>query len=495
MKRFFILFILLIAGVLCENLYAQYSYRDSETTKLRKFLLQESAEPGVKNYQQLGMSQIDDINWGSVPGLLWTNQTYLLDIVDWSNKKLSGHLDLSGFEALRMVYCSDNELNSIDVAGSSSIKVLDCFGNNFYSLDFSTNVNLTHLCFRDNNLREIDLSNNKKLTDLYCTNNQLEYLDLSGLGELSTFYCVSNNLVELNINGCTRLRNFLCMENNLTTLDVSNKKYLVEFSCARNNITDINVTNCSSMVIFDCCENKLETLDLKGCSSLSYLKCSGNILKNLLLDDCQSLEELYCEENSLASLKLPDSPSLNTIHCKNNEMDFYSLPTILSNYTNYVYYPQKHRDVEFDFKSVDLSDFFEIESIVSRYLWYEYVNLLKPEMGGDGIFRFEESFLNKKLTCRIENGVFPKLVLRYEVTLTNGDVGNVIPEKNQSYAYSSEGYIHIIAASSGDVKIYSLQGALLMARNIEEGRTDIPFVKGMYVVSINNGKACRFIVR
>ena len=494
-SNIFLLCVFVIAGVLGENINAQAPYSNYETNKLLSFLKQESAEPGVKNYQQLGLSQIDDVNWGLVPGLTWNKQTFLLENIRWANKKLSGNLDISGFEALKIVYCENNELYTIDLTGDSAIIYLDCFENNLSELDVSTNVNLRELCFRYNYLNEIDLSNNKKLTFLCTTGNQLETLDLSGLDKLLTCYCVGNRLSRIIFDNCVMLREFSCMENNLTTLDISNKANLYEFSCARNNITDIKITNCPSMTSFDCSDNNLQTVDLTGCSNLTYIKCSGNILEDILLDDCKLLEELYCENNLFASLKVPDSPSLNTIHCKNNNMDFYSLPKILPNYTSYIYYPQNSRDIELAIKRVDFNKYYEMEGFISRYTWTEYLTLLRPEMVEDGIFSFEDSFLNKRLICRIENESFPKLVLRYDVTLKSGDVGNVIPEKNSSSAFASEGYIHVVAASSANLKIFSLQGALLMTKNIQEGRTDIPVERGMYVVSINGGNGYRLVVR
>ena len=491
----FLLCVFLTVGVLGNNVYAQAPYNDNETSKLRAFLMQESAEPGVKNYQQLGISQIDDINWGTVPGLTWNRQTYLLENIRWANKKLAGKLDISGFEALRIVYCENNRLTEIDLTGNSSMIYFDCYENDLNTLDVSTNVNLTDLCFRYNNLKEIDLSNNKKLTFLCSTGNQLEILDLSGLDKLSTCYSVGNQLTSVILDDCVSLRVFLCMENNLTTLDLSNKPHLYEFSCARNNISDINVTNCPSLSIFDCSDNNLQVVDLTGCTNLSYLKCSDNFLENIILDDCKSLEELNCENNLLASLKLPDSPVLTTIRCRNNKMDFYSLPEILPSYTNYIYYPQNSRTIEADIKNIDFSSFHNIGGFISRYTWNEHLTLLRPEMIEDGIFRLEDSFSGKSVICRIENESFPKLVLRYDVTLTSEDVSNVIPEKNTSSVYASEGHIHVVVASSANVRIFSLQGTLLMTKSVEEGRADIPVEKGMYIVSINNSKGYRLVVR
>ena len=482
----------MVAFALFGNLYVQAQYDENETSKLRAFLSQESAEPGVKNYQQLGLSQINDINWGSVPGLTWNGQTYLLTNIHWANKKLAGNLDLSDFKGLRIVYCQGNSLRRLNVTGDSAIIYLDCYENNLYSLDFSTNVNLTELCFRYNHLQEIDLSNNKKLSFLCSTGNQLETLDLSGLSMLSTCYCVGNKLTSLNLEGCVKLKELLCMDNFLTTLDLSDKPVLTEFSCARNNITDI-IINSSTLRRFDCSNNYLKTLDLTGFYNLSYLKCSDNLLEKLIINDCTYLEELNCNNNLLDLLVAPYSYNLVSFECKENNMDFFTLPKLPES-VNYIYSPQNNRVAEADISYADFSSFFEIDGFTSRYLWHESVKYLTPEMIEGGVFRFDESFSDKQLICRIENMSFPRLVLRYDVTMRNEDVGNVNPDNNVPSVYASKGYIHIVTGSVVDVRIYSMQGTLLMTKNAVEGRTDIPVERGMYVVSMNN-KGYKLTVR
>ena len=496
--RKFTICVFLTVSVLCGNIFAQPSYNDydeNETSKLRAFLLQESAEPGVKNYQQLGISDMDDINWGTVSGLEFQQYTNLLEQVRWSGRKLAGDLDLSGFKILRNVQCATNELNSINVAGSSDIINLDIYKNNFHTLDLTTNVNLEQICFKYNYLTEIDLSNNKKLTFLVCTGNQLETLDLTGLKKLSTLYCVQNNLTSLILTDCEQLRYLWCMYNNLTSLDVSGKIHLREMSCSDNDISDLRITGCDYLDSINCSNNNLQSLDFSGCVELRTLNCSKNVLESIIIDDCLMLEDLLCFNNILSSLTLPESPVLKSINCKNNYLDFYSLPKISFENVNYIYYPQYLIEIEADINHVDLSSFYEIEGYYSRFIWTDYKTLLHPEIIENGIFCFDESLNNKQLTCLIENGTYPKLVLQYEVIVTSDYVANARPEKNETFAYASDGYVHINASSAGDARFYSLQGALLMTKKVDAGLTNIPIKRGVYIVSINNGKGFKLTVR
>ena len=493
-KKFFI-YVFLTVSVLCGNVYAQAPYNDHETSKLRAFLLQESAEPGVKNYQQLGISNMNDINWGVVPGLDFHPYSFLLREVSWSGKKLAGDLNLSGFEILRVVYCASNELNSLNITGSEAIVSVDCYENNFHTLDLTTNVNLDQICFRYNNLTEIDLSKNKKLRYLVCTGNQLEALDLTGLDKLETCYCVKNNLTSLILTDCTMLRHLWCMYNNLTTLDLSGMPYLREVACCRNTISDLKVVNCDFLDSIDCSYNNLQSIDFSGCVELRSINCTNNILENINIDDCIMLEDLYCYNNSLSSLTLPESPVIKTLHCKNNYLNFNTLPKIPFESVAYIYYPQNISFVEADINYVDFSVYYEIDGFLSDFTWNEYLTLLHPEIVENGVFSFDESLKDKQLICRIHNESFPKLALRYDVTVTSDGVANESPEKNVTSAYASDGYIHINASSPGEARFYSIYGALLMTKYVEEGLTNIPVKQGIYVVTINNGKGYKLIVR
>jgi len=495
MVKKFIICVFLIVIALCGNLYAQAPYNDNETSKLRAFLLQESAEPGVKNYQQLGISDMDDINWGIVSGLNFQQYTNLLEELKWTGRKLAGDLDISGFQILRNVQCAANELNSINVTGSLAIINLDIYENNFQTLDLTTNVNLEQICFKYNYLTEIDLSQNKKLSFLVCTGNQLETLDLSGLERLETLYCVQNNITSLNLTDCKQLRYLWCMYNNLTSLDVSGKLQLREMSCSDNNISDLRIMNCDFLDSINCSHNNLKSIDFSGCVELRSINCTKNILDNIIIDDCLKLEDLYCNDNILNSLTLPESPVIKTLYCKNNFLDFSSLPKLSFENVNYIYHPQYIREIESDINHVDLSAFYEIDGYLSKYIWTDYKTLIRPEIVENGVFSFDESLNNKQLTCKIENGTFPKLVIQYEVIVTNDDVANARPEKNETFAYSSDGYIHIKASSAGEARFYSLQGALLMTKNVEQGLNNIPAKQGVYVVTINNGKGYKLIVR
>lgn len=472
--------------VLGFELQAQEPYNSIETAKLRQFLLQESAEPGVKNYQQLGIESMDGINWRSVAGLSWNTKTWLLEGVEWSNKKLSGNMNFSDFLSLQYLYCDYNAINSVNVTGAVLLWSIDFYKNNLTAIDVTTNSKLASLRLTYNNIKKIDLSNNPALKFICCTGNSVESLDFSNTKKIETVYCLGNQLSYINVQNCPLLKELLCSDNNLEEIDISNKEFLFDFTCARNNISSLNVVNCPALLSIDCNNNEIEALDFSGCTALHTVKCNNNQLKELYLNDCISLKTLSCNDNLLDSLKLPESPSLSVLHCKGNNLDFCTLPPILPAYTEYSYYPQRNRVTEAVIDSADFSRYYELDGVISRYTWNNGLYWVNPEMRENGIFVFDESYAGKELICRIENDVFPRLVLRYDVTLGNrGASANPVTETLIEAVYGDKGFVHVVTASSADVGIYSIGGVCAYYDKVEEGRTDIPLNPGIYVVTVS----------
>ncbi|MDR1115853.1 MAG: hypothetical protein LBL33_06885 [Tannerella sp.] len=477
--------------------FSASAYNAEETAKMRRFLLQESAEAGVKNYQQLGIESMDDIDWGLVTGLTWNSKTLSLERLNWPNKKLSGDMDFSEFRYLQYLYCDFNEIKSVDLTGAVSLRSLDFYTNNLEVIDVTTCPDLSFLRVTYNNIKEIDLSNNPGLTFICCTGNKVGSLDFSNNSKLETVYCIGNELSYLNVQNCPRVKELLCSDNHLTELDISNKERLFDFTCARNDLSKLNAVNCPALLSFNCSKNDLEALDLSGCTALHSVICDNNRLKEINLTDCSLLEEFSCNQNALDSLMLPESSPLHILRCRSNNMDFHTLPPVLPTYTEYIYYPQNDRNVEAMIDSVDFSSYYELDGITSKYDWRDGVRWLHPEMKEDGVFAFDESYVGKELVCGIENSTFPVLFLRYYVTMKSRDVANwPLPDASPAYSvYADEGFVHVVTKSPADVTVYALSGALVYSGNAEEGRTDIPLRRGMYVVTVRGEAGYKVSVR
>lgn len=495
MRFFYIICGFLFVSVLQIHVSAQ-AHDSTEIAKLRKFLLQESAEEGMKNYQQLGLTRIDTVDWLNVAGLSWNKQSYLLERISWSNKKLSGHLDLGGFQALKYLLCSFNDIQSVNVTNVPSLAQFDLYENKLDAIDLTTNPQVYYVRVGYNNIRKIDLTNNSNLAFLCCTGNQVEVLDLSDKTKIHTLYCVNNNLTSLKLDNCTALKELLCGSNNLTTLEMNNLPSLETFSCVTNSLTELTFSNCIALKEALCGYNKLTSLDFSSCEKLTTLRCNDNELVSLKIEPCDQLTTLSCENNLLDSLIISENAPLSALSCGSNRLTFLTLPPITKMLTTYTYAPQKYVALESRYDSIDLSDLYWIDETKTRYTWFYKNTTISPVEENEGVFAFDESYVGETFICRAQNAAFPQLVMHYDVTFTQSDgVGNVNPEMKTNVVFASEGFVHVETASLADVKIYTMQGALALTKRVAEGRSDLPIGRGMYVVVVGNDEGKRVIVR
>ena len=129
------------------------------------------------------------------------------------NCKLSGELDLSGYEdmvfldlyhngicgvktgflpAMRIFGVQDNAISELDVSGMPACQGIDAGMNRLKELDVSKNKELVELYINDNGFTKIDLSHNEKLRYFYCHNNRITELDTTNNPLLRHLNAVNN---------------------------------------------------------------------------------------------------------------------------------------------------------------------------------------------------------------------------------------------------------------------------------------------------------------
>jgi len=172
-----------------------------------------------------------------------------------------------------------------------------------------------------------------------------------------------------------------------------------------------------------------------------------------------------------------------------------TLPFPSAQFTDYAYTPQNEVEFSFDYNNIDLSDFYNVNGTASTFIWRNTATLVTPLESNEGWFAFDASFIGETFICWVQNKTFPYLTMHFDVTLTQGDVGNVNPEKERPSVYASEHMLHLVTDLPVKVNVYSLQGALLMKRSVDAGHTGIPVARGMYVVVVDDRKLYKVIVR
>ena len=493
--------IILVCGFLtisiffCADVSAQASYDEVEIAKLRYFLLQESAEPGVRNYEQLGMTSMENIEWSTVRGLYWNSLTHYLERVRWPSSKLSGHMDFSDFAGLIYLEFYYNEIKSVKVTNTPKLQRIDAYTNDLTEIDVTTNPALNYLRLGFNNISSLNLSNNPNLGFLCCTSNRLSSLDVSNKENLYTLYCLGNNINSLLINNCTRLETLLCDLNRLENLNINNMPILKTLSCAGNGLKELQLHDCVSLEELTCNNNEISALDLSKCKFLTKVNCNSNKIASLNLEGCKNLTSLYCENNFLYSLDISSSPLLSSIACKNNNLTFLTLPLPTEKLTYYSYYPQYYVALECEYNNIDFSDFYMIDGNESKYDWFYQYSTINPLEKNNGSFAFDEAYIGETFICRVLNNALPMLTMHYDVTFTQGTVSNVNQAKDKPVVYAGEQTIHIMTILPVTVSIYSLQGKLIMKKQVEAGHTGIPVERGSYVVVVNDMSSYKLIVR
>lgn len=192
--------------------YNVESNKNEQDVAALKALIAEQRERGATVSEDIGNS--DEY---------WWNDGRLMSI-NWSEKNLSGDLDISGVTSLTGLNCSKNQLSSLDVRNNTSLCRLHC---------------------DDNQLSNLDVSNNTSLTSLWCAGNQLTCLDVSNNTLLESLECSENQLSSSDVSKNTLLSQLMCSENQLTSLDLTNNTEMEYLYCD----SDVTVTGHDPRVV------------------------------------------------------------------------------------------------------------------------------------------------------------------------------------------------------------------------------------------------------
>lgn len=319
------------------------TYNTNDRDKLKSFL--ETEVSGKKNGEKINpyaYNADDPTTW---TGVTWSSDSYDKRVtrIEWSNKGLSGSLDLSGFTGLTYVDVSRNSINSINTTGDAALTELNCNYNYtaLKSLNLTGNTSLSKLyCDRNgltslntadagtsltildcgnNAITSLDLSANTSLQNITCYFNQITSLNVSGFTSLTNLECSGNNIVSLDITGCTALKYLKCYRNALTSIDVSDSTALVVISCQENQLTALNLSGLTSLRSLYCEQNQLTALDVSD-NPLVQLQCFENKLTSIDVTGKVLLEDLECEDNNISELDLSDNPLLDYLSCDNNNL-------------------------------------------------------------------------------------------------------------------------------------------------------------------------------
>ena len=143
-----------------------------------------------------------------------------------------------------------------------------------------------------NYLKYVDFSHNKELNRITLVGNQLENLDLSGQTELEHLTIGRDSLAFINLDGCKSLSYLRLDETNLQNIDLNSSLDNIEFVAFTSNpkLATVDIGNNKTLKQMEFVGNSnIKSFNIKGCDSLHVIFGWGNKLSTSMIDD------IYCQ--------------------------------------------------------------------------------------------------------------------------------------------------------------------------------------------------------
>ncbi|MCM1032115.1 MAG: hypothetical protein NC410_11815, partial [Oscillibacter sp.] len=164
-------------------------------------------------------------------------------------------------DTLIVVY-SDGYIDTIGPKDSFShrFRTMETHSAKIYGSDIA----IEKLYLNAQNITSLVINENKALKLLWCSDNRLETLDISQCPALEELECSRNHLTKVNLPSNSRLKVFLGINNQLASIDISEQKNLWYFACDSNFLTQLDVSQNKelSSLQFRC--NQITSIDLKN---------------------------------------------------------------------------------------------------------------------------------------------------------------------------------------------------------------------------------------
>lgn len=159
-------------------------------------------------------------------------------------------LDLTGCVALKKLYCTSAGVETLQMQDCAALQECVCSVNNLSgTLDFSNKEDIRIIACAENRLNAVNVSGCKELVELRCGENRLSTLDLASCANLEELYCDSNYITELNVDSNVLLRVLSCSENGkLDKLNLRNNTKLIRLECEETQIKKLDVSMCDPAI-------------------------------------------------------------------------------------------------------------------------------------------------------------------------------------------------------------------------------------------------------
>lgn len=362
------------------------------------------------------------------------------------------------------------------------------------------------------------------LIDLGYDSGELDDYVLTTNIESVTFLDISNRFISelTGIEDFSSLEKLYCRENHILTIDVSQNTNLILLDCAVNPLLNIDISNNSLLEYLDCDANLLANLDVTQNTNLTYLNCSGNQITNLDITKNTQLRELrcsytqlknidlsqntllvllFCWNNQLSAIDISKNTLLTNLSCLNNRLTFESLEPAMG-IANLSYSPQDSVGIT-QFPAItegeNYSYTLEVGGENNIYKWFKNdiflssqtsatLNLTNVKLDDAGVYR-----------CEVTNSVVSGLTLYSRKTTltvnkaTYADETRILDNLN-IYPNPANDVLFIETPISGNLKIYDINGKIVLNQNLENLKTEIGIsglVTGTYLLRFDSDGSTR----
>ena len=282
-------------------------------------------------------------------------------------------------------------------------------------------------------------------------------------------WCNNNHLTELDLSNFTALEELYCNDNQLTDLDISGCTILPAVACYRNALINLDVSGCAALRGLYCSNNQLKSLDVSKLPSLLSLNCRHNQLTNLDVSACKGLSNLFCNNNHLTSLDVAEDTALSWLDIGNNELSSLDLTNNIKLLTEMIYLP----GCEEPFPNLVIDSMPSLNRVCIPCLSWE----------AEGCMPYSEWHEH------VDTTESPNVV--FTTDCSNVLAANVPSYEISIYPNPSSGIFILGYIQNGELKIYNLQGQLVLQKEIHSVRETLDlsnYPTGMYLVEVTQGK-------
>lgn len=440
-------------------------------------------EFGLKTIKSVGTPLTIALNAGVTANFTWSSGDTETVLFDGSPKQIPIKADsvtIDSQESITALYLPNNGIVSLNTQKLGSLTRLICPSNELEELNLLLNTQLEELDCQDNKLLSLDVQPCLKLNALNCSRNLLTSLEYPSSSSIVTLLCAENSITTLHHQTTlTNVETLWCQKNGIGVLDLSSAKELQLLVASSNNLSQIELTGASKLTNVWVENNMLTSLNLSAASTLQRLSVNDNLLREIVWNPtCSStFTHFYAQNNQLAYNSLP------TIY--NPSTSQYTITAVIA--------PQRAYEVE---QMVPINTEQSFSTFLLHNGWGSLVDGVSQVTNQQGELLIKDidytinsqnyTFITPQqgVTVATTSGSYPALTVQTSPFDVYDSTTELVNSKNEPLLLLAEkNRLTVQSEQATNIKIHTLNGALLINSPIGAGLTHWVLPTGVYFVN------------